>query len=258
VRGQETQGNVHWLRVTFESEPNVVVPALVALPTTATSSRAVLLAFPSGKQEAIEKHADMILKLVASSYAVICPDYRFVGELNANGPVWLVHGILWGRPAVAMAARDLRAAAHAAALLPGVTCKTVALVAFGSTAVSGLLATALDESNTIAAFACNELGCTYRASAPHFPPGNTFELLARRNRPEELAQATPPVLPNILTLGDLPEIAACLFPRFALLGGVADPTLYQPLCYARMRVESEALGKEQIAQWVINLPLDED
>lgn len=253
VRGATTLGAVEWLKVTFESEPGVMVPGLIAKAASGVTSHGAVLAAPGGKQEAIRQWRDSIEGLTAAGWVVLCPDYRCTGELAAKTPVWLLHGILWGRPLVAMTARDLRAAVHALAALPDVQVGSVALVALGPTAVPGLLAAALDGGQTLEAFACDNLGPTYATDSPPFPLGDTFELLQRRSRPEELVDLAPPVLPNILGVGDLPEIAACMTPRPMLLAGVGDPAPYAAIISAGARVDAQPAATADILAWLQSL-----
>jgi len=254
VRGEDRDGDVRWLRATFESEPGVVVPALVAEPAVAPGPLAgVVLALPGGKAQALDEHRELVEGLVATGRAVLCPDHRVTGELAAESAVWLVHGILWGRPVAAMAARDLRAAARALASMPEVAGGSVALVALDGTATAGLLAAALDGGEAIAAFACDALGPTYRCCDPSAPTQDPQGAPRRASRPQELARHAWRVLPNLLTVGDLPEVLACLAPRPGLIGGVADAEPYTGMAWKGIHLEERPLGPADLARWLARL-----
>jgi hypothetical protein len=251
-RGEEQSGDGRLLRLSFPSEPGVIIPALVILPPPSQGPmEGVVLAAPEGKQQALTEFKDLLARLVRRGKAVLCLDHRLVGELAAKEEVWLVHGILWGRPLAAMAARDLRAAARILASMPGVASGGAALVAFGRLGVPALLAAALDGGEAIRELVCSELGPTYHSGQVSYPPGDTAELINRRSRPANLARLQPPVLPNVLKIGDLPEIAACVLPRRALLGGVGDPAPYQALCRAGLQVQADPLSLEAVGEWLL-------
>lgn len=251
VRGEDRDGDVRWLRVAFESEPGVVVPALVAEPPAAPGPLAgVVLALPGGKAQALDEHRDLVQELVAAGRTVMCLDHRVVGELAGDGAVWLVHGILWGRPVAAMAARDLRAGACALASMPEVASDSVTLVALDGTATAGLLAAALDGGQAIAAFACDTLGPTYRRCDPSVPSASAHEAAHRAGRPQEMAQHAWRVLPNLLTVADLPEVLACLAPRPGLIGGVVDAEPYVGMAWEGLVVQQEPLAPADLARWL--------
>ncbi|MBC7288523.1 MAG: hypothetical protein H5T86_10870 [Armatimonadetes bacterium] len=174
------------------------------------------------------------------------PDYRFTGELRAHEEVWLVHGILWGRPVVAMAARDIRAAARASRSLLQSTGQGVTVVALEATGVPALLAAALDKTEDIAAVVCQCIGPTYRSGNLAYPEGETSQVPTRRSRPDALAHSLPPVVPNILKVGDLPELVACALPRRVVLGDAQDAQAYAGLERFGVKLSPEPLTQAEI------------
>ncbi|MCD6350639.1 MAG: acetylxylan esterase, partial [Armatimonadetes bacterium] len=251
VRGEETAEGLRWRRLVFEGERGVQVPGIVVEPEVASGPlRGVVIAAPGGKKEVLKAYRQQVERLARKGWAVLCPDFRFTGELTGNTSVWMLHGILWGRPVGAMAARDLRAAAHALASLPEVGAGSVALVAMGKTGIAGLVAAALDAGEKIGAFACSDLGPTFRQAQPRFPKGDTYDILRRRYRPAELAADVDRVLPNILKVGDLPELVACLTATRALVGGVGDLAPYDGLGGSALLLEAQPTSMHDLVRWL--------
>lgn len=250
-RGETVAEGIRLRRVVFESEPGVRVPAVIAEPAVSPGGlRAVVLAAPGGKAHALTEHGELVRALVGMGCAVMCPDYRLAGELSARDDVWLLHGILWGRPVAAMTARDLSAAATTLSALPEVAGTGVALVALGSTGVPAIIAAALDGGEAIAALACQEVGPTYRSGTLAFPEGDTAEIRKRRSRPAALAAALPPVIPNILKIADLPELAACILPRPLLLAGVEEEQPYAGISSLGARVQGRPATANELVSWL--------
>ncbi len=253
-RGEIRERGLVLRRIVYESEPGIKIPAVVAEPPVAAGPlKPAVLACPGGKATALAEHRGLVEALVSAGLAVVIPDYRFTGELAAKDGVWLVHGILWGRPVAAMTARDIRAAARVARGLPETTNDGAAVIAIDAAGVPALLAAAIDDAGDIAALACQRLGPTYRSGNLAYPAGETSEIHKRRSRPDALAHSLPPVIPNVLKVGDLPEMTACALPRPLLLGGVEDEQAFSGLVPAGLRIQTQPLSDEDIARWAASL-----
>ncbi|MBC7287078.1 MAG: hypothetical protein H5T86_03345 [Armatimonadetes bacterium] len=96
------------------------------------------------------------------------------------------------------------------------------MLALDAAGVPAVLGGAFDEAGDVASVVCQRIESTYRSGHLAYPEGETSEIHKRRGRPDALAHSLPPVIPNILKVGDLPELVACILPRPVVLGG-AEP-----------------------------------
>ncbi len=169
--------------LSFRTERDVRIPAYW-LPAPGDGPRPALLALhPEGKAEALR--TPLVRQLHAAGWSVLAPDLRFRGELQRD---WFQNTVLWGRPEAGMAAWDARACIEWLYERPEVDPKSLAVLGEGDQGVVALLAAALDERVTATVADCSET--TYRDGG-----------------------AGLPVIPNILRVADVPQLAALLAPR---------------------------------------------
>ena len=119
---------------------------------------------------------DSVEKLLADGSTVMLPDVRFTGELKMN---WHLNAVIWGRPEAGMIAHDVKRAVDHLGV------DQARVVASGDLGIAALLAGILDPRVSVAA---DDLK-SYR-------DGRVY-----------------PVIPNILRVGDVPEIAKLLGAR---------------------------------------------
>lgn len=169
--------------VSFRSERDVRVPA-VWLPGAGDGPWPVLIAVhPEGKAAALQ--SPVVQGLHQQGYAVLAPDVRLRGELSRD---WFYNSILWGRPEAGMAVTDVLACVQWLYGREDVDVRSITLLGEGDQGVVALLAAGLDERVTATIADCCET--TYRDGGEGLP-----------------------VIPNILRVADVPQIASLVAPR---------------------------------------------
>jgi cephalosporin-C deacetylase-like acetyl esterase len=169
--------------VSFRSERDVRVPA-VWLPGPGEGPWPALIAVhPDGKAAALR--LSVVQGLHSQGYAVLAPDVRLRGELSRE---WLHNSILWGRPEAGMAVTDVLACVQWLYGREDVDVRSLTLLGEGDQGVVALLAAGLDERVTATIADCCET--TYRDGGEGLP-----------------------VIPNILRVADVPQIASLVAPR---------------------------------------------
>jgi dienelactone hydrolase len=171
-------------KVSYSSEIEFTVPALLLRPKSAAQSPAAIVLAPGGKSEVVSQRAPLVRDLLEAGFVVLAPDVRLRGELQFK---WDLNSVIWGRPEAGMAAHDTKQAADYLRRRSDVDSQHIVCVGLGDLGVTALLSGVADPG--IAAVAATALGATYRAG---------------RDRP---------LLPRLLLDGDLPQIAALLAPR---------------------------------------------
>jgi len=159
---------------TYPSEKGISIPALLFTPKHAKQAPAAIV-IGKGKPHDRALADD----LVARGFVVLAPDVRLFGELAIK---WHLNAVIWGRPEAGMGAHDVKRAVDWLASRPDVDPKRICVVGLGDAGVVALLAGAIDER--IRAVAADDIAKTYRDGREQ------------------------PVIPNVLRVGDLPEIAA--------------------------------------------------
>jgi len=165
-------------RLTYPSEAEVDVPALLFRPKAEGRRPAAIVLSPGGKRDLLAKPA-LVEELVKRGFVVLAPDVRLRGELRIK---WDLNCVAWGRPEAGMAAHDVKRAVDLLAARDDVDPKRIACIGLGDMGVAALLAGAIDPR--LSAVAASDLGKTYGAGREH------------------------PILPRLLRHGDLPQIAA--------------------------------------------------
>jgi dienelactone hydrolase len=198
----------HW---TFETEPGVIVPAVLHVPDgVSTNARrpAVLVVDEDGKQAACDR--GLVERLVKAGFVGLALDYRGTGETAGTVPAYedvadynlSNYALYLGRPLAGMRVFDILCAVDFLAGRPDVDVRRIAVAGRGMGAFTGMLAAAFDER--IAAVAAEEMLATW-----------VF--------PEEFDRiGISYLIPNILTVGDVGHLAACVAPRPLLLVNAVD------------------------------------
>jgi len=169
--------------VSFRSERDVRVPA-VWLPGEGSGPWPALIAVhPEGKAAALR--LPVVQGLHSQGYAVLAPDVRLRGELSRQ---WLHNSILWGRPEAGMAVTDVLACVQWLYGREDVDVRSITLLGEGDQGVVALLAAGLDERVTATIADCCET--TYRDGGDGLP-----------------------IIPNVLRVADVPQIASLVAPR---------------------------------------------
>jgi cephalosporin-C deacetylase-like acetyl esterase len=169
--------------LSIRSELDVRVPAIWLPPEGETRGPVVIAAHPEGKEAAVR--LPTVQGLRSAGYAVLAPDVRLKGEMARE---WLHNSIIWGRPEAGMAVTDLRAWVDWLWEQEGVDPRSVVLLGEGELGVAALLAAGLDERITATVADCMQT--TYRDGGEGLP-----------------------VIPNILRVADVPQIASLAAPR---------------------------------------------
>lgn len=169
--------------VSFRSEPDVRIPAVWVPGTVPRPWRSVLALHPEGKLGAL--NSPLVRGLLDAGYAVLAPDVRLRGEQHRE---WLQNSLLWGRPEAGMAATDAGACVQWLLEREEVDPRSVLVVGEGDQGITALLAMSADER--IAGGVADCLGTTYRDGGEGLP-----------------------VIPNVLRVADVPQIASLAAPR---------------------------------------------
>jgi dienelactone hydrolase len=189
----------------IEVEPEFGVPAvLVESPSSGDSRPLVIAIHPDGKRAAWALARTELRRRVASGERVLLLDPRWMGECAAAGPAQTVemNGIILGRPALVEGTRDVLAAVAWARSQRGVDPSGVSLMGWSDAGVLALMAGALD--TRIASVDVRDLAATYAEGR------------------------SGPRAPHLLSVADLPHLAALIAPRELSLTGVAEPGEYSP------------------------------
>jgi cephalosporin-C deacetylase-like acetyl esterase len=203
--------------VSFRSERDVRVPAVLA-PGSGSGPWPVLIALhPEGKSAALA--TGTVGGLQEAGFAVLAPDVRFCGELRRD---WTLNCIAWGRPEAGLAAWDLRACVDWLLEQEDVDPDGIALLGEGSHGVTALIAAGLDERITAVIADCCET--TYRDGGEGLP-----------------------VIPNILRVADVPQLASLAAPRPVWLYRVPEDRVGFPSrrYYDWTRRTFQSLGEQE-------------
>jgi dienelactone hydrolase len=178
-------------KLRIRTEPEIVVPALLFLPSKSKPNSLVVVLSSMGKKAIVDKRPDVIVGLLEGGAAVLLPDVRLTGELGRN---WDWNTVHWGRPELGMALTDIRACLNSLSARDDLRKVPIGIVGLDDAGVTALVVGALEPK--FAAVAIDNLGKTYAEG---------------RMRP---------LVPNLARLCDLPQIAAAISPRPLIIGGV--------------------------------------
>jgi cephalosporin-C deacetylase-like acetyl esterase len=193
--GREERDGVTVVSVLVQTEPDVRVPVLELSPSEggAAPLPAVVVADSQGKALLAAEHWDELVALARRGLRVVLVDPRFYGEWSLRADVQRLNGILFGRPPAAVGAHDLLAVVRWLQEREGVDPARVALVGLGDAGPLVVMAGGLEPS--VAAVAADAIGPTYAAGRES------------------------PTTCGLVTVGDLPELAAACAPRPLWLAG---------------------------------------
>ncbi|MFN7995034.1 MAG: acetylxylan esterase [Bryobacteraceae bacterium] len=201
-------------KLTYESEPGILVPALVYVPASASGKLpAILYADGDGKSAAAEDAA----RLVRKGFIVLAPDLRGMGEtrpvLDRKGEFVRYFGdyddattaILLGKTLVGMRAADIVRGLDLLAARPDVDSNQLYGYGKGGATVPLLHAASFDPR--LRKLALDEMLVSYDALETHRIHRQMYEQ----------------VVPSALKYYDLPELAEALAPRPVWLLDAVNP-----------------------------------
>lgn len=201
----------HW---TLETEPGVIVPAVLLLPAEGPGKLkwpAVIVVDEEGKKSAFER--GLVDGLLSSGRVVLAIDYRGTGETAGTVPSIEYgpgtpeynlsnYGLFIGRPIMGMWSFDVRCATDLLASRVEVDLARISVAGRGRGGLAALLAAAIDER--IHSLALEEMLVTWVFKEEFRDIGLAY------------------FIPRILTLADMPQLIACLAPRPALIVNPVD------------------------------------
>ncbi|MBI3971679.1 MAG: acetylxylan esterase [Chloroflexi bacterium] len=203
----------------YWSEDGVPVPALLFRPRSSPAKRlpAVVYTSPAGKGRTPELRS--IHEVVRAGAIVLAIDYRGQGETAGSGGTEgelpaVERGIMLHRPLFGGRVWDVLRGVDYLATRPDVDPAAVSVWGEGGAALLALHAAALDER--VAGAACLGLPASYRARA-----GGSVNL-------EPWV-----VVPNLLALADVPDLAALVAPRPLVTGTTAEAAEMVPRLVSR-------------------------
>jgi dienelactone hydrolase len=188
-------------KLTYESEPGIVIPAVLAIPERAAGGEAVLVADCAGKSAS----ASLIDRLAREGKVVLAADIRACGELSERGPrgvdPWygdyrnITAALHLGRTMAGVRARDITAGVDLLLARRDLGVRQVTAHGVGHASLPALLATAFD--TRIAAAELDGLLQSYQAVAG-----------TRLHR-----RAYEQVLPGALRHFDIEDLVRAVAPR---------------------------------------------
>ncbi len=185
------------VRALIRTEADIRVPVVMLLPDArAGRVPAVVIASGAGKASFLAANWDSVAELVQDGICVVVADPRFMGEWALDANAGRMNGIFLGRPPAAVGSHDLMAVASWLRMRPEIQSDNVGVVGVGDAGPLAVISAALDPG--IAYAIAPDIGRTYAAGR------------------------VDPTAPHLVTVGDLPEIAASCAPRSVLLGEFAD------------------------------------
>lgn len=196
----------------LQPEPDLPLPVLHRVKKgTAAPRKACVLLHLDGKAEAL-KHP-FARGLLDAGWAVFAPDLRATGETRPNGDAVAgapdhnsaEHALWVGRPLLGQWVADVQHLLDALAMQSDLQRETTAVVGLGAAGIVALTAGALAEDR-VGAVAAVETMTSYVTDAA-YPAGTRMGLL----------------VPGLLTVGDVPQIAALNAPhRLVIVGGTTS------------------------------------
>ncbi len=200
LRTQEAPSlRTEWLAI--RGEPDVEVPAVLLLPPGAARVPLVVVAAPEGKSAFLSAEWEAVEALLLAQVAVLALDVRYYGELGWHRDVLRLNGIVLGRPPAAVGTTDLLAGVEYASRRPEVDGERIGVVGLGEAGALVVFAGALRPGLRVAA---PELGSLYE-------------------------EDREPTACHLVTIGDLPEIAALCGRGTTALSGAEHPESYEGL-----------------------------
>jgi len=197
VLGRESREDLLAVRVLVHAEPDTRIPVVMLLPEPRAGRRpAVVVASSDGKAALLSSQWSALASLVRRGTCVALADARPFGEWSYRADIQRLNGIFFGRPPAAIAAHDLLAVAAWLRGRPEVDPARVGLLGLGDAGPPALMAAAMEPQ--VAFVAAPDIGKTYAEGR------------------------TEPVASHLVTVGDLPQIAAACAPRPIWVSGIED------------------------------------
>jgi hypothetical protein len=199
---------------TLEPEPGVIVPAVLVLPAGASAQSpraAVVVVDEEGKKSAFDR--GVVDALLARGRVVLAIDGRGLGETAGTVPSIEYgpgtpeynlsnYGLFIGRPILAMWAFDARCATDLLASRAEVDGGRISMAGRGRGGLAAVLAAAYDDR--VQSVAAEEMLGTWVFNEEVRDVGLAY------------------FIPRILTVGDVPQLVACLAPRPVLIVNPVD------------------------------------
>jgi cephalosporin-C deacetylase-like acetyl esterase len=223
-------------KLTYESEPGAMVPALLLVPSQGASRKpAVLFADARGKS-AVAAEAE---ELASRGYLVLVPDLRGFGETqpslerrdyffrNFGDYETAMTALLIGKTMAGMRAADVTAGIAVLATRSDADVSRLAVIGRGAAALPALLATLFE--NRIASLALDGMLVSY-------------QMVATERMNQGIADQ---IIPSALKYFDLPDVIAAVSPRRVAVFNGVNP-LGQELPIGRLREEYAAAKATEI------------
>ena len=235
VLSRETRDGVRVVRLTIATEPDIRVPVVLLMPEGRSRRLpGLVVASDEGKATLLATEWQALAGLARAGFCVAVPDVRFFGEWSLSADVQRLNGIFFGRPPAAVGSHDLVAVAEWLRGRPEVEAETVGVIGRGDAGPLAIMAGALDPN--IGAIVGTNLGRTYAEGRDN------------------------PTACHLVTVGDLPELAAACTPRAVWASGVTDAGRWVVTREAygmageagRLRVEgrTSSVGEAEVVEWV--------
>lgn len=178
-------------KIRVQSEEGIEVPLLLVRAENSGPHPLVIILHSGGKNEVMNRLAQLPQSLAENGMIVAIPDVRLCGELSRK---WFYNTICFGRPEAGMALTDIRACLDALIKRDDVDSGRITLLGMDEAGALALIAGALE--SRIGSIVVNKLGIVYSEGR------------------------WQPMIPGILRIGDLEHISATIAPRRLLIGGV--------------------------------------
>ena len=229
VRERSSQGKAVLEKIYFLSEIGQPIPGLLWLPDSVAGAkpprRTVLIVDERGK--AAVAASNLVEPLLAHGFAVLSVDLRGrgetlgrIGNTRDNNYHLLWHSILWGRPIAGRRAFDLIRALDFVESRKDLSSEGLTVVGIGDESLPVLLAAAADKriSRVVASdYLSSFLSAMVTAKAASRPEylkiWNSMAMNWGKIEGAGLRVDLGTVLPGVLEIGDLPDLAALIAPR---------------------------------------------
>ena len=180
-----------WEVISYQSEAQVRIPAVLLRPPTDESTPVSILLHPEGKSGwgGPDNLHSLAQALLEAGHALLLPDPRLHGEMHQS---WRLNSVVWGRPEAGMATQDVLAAVNWIHGREEFDAKRILVLGRGDMGVTALSVAALEPRVTACVADC--CGTTYRDGGEGLP-----------------------VIPNLLREMDVPQLGSLIAPRKLLL-----------------------------------------
>lgn len=191
-------------KVTFFSDRDVFVPALVLKPkVTPLLVPGVVYLTPDGKSAATERRE--VRELVRAGCVVLAMDYRGIGETGTDDNIVARNGFMLGKPIFGERVWDVMRGMDYLTLRQEIDAQRLYVYGEAAAGLIALYAAAVDERVQVA--------CADRFLVSYKPQPSSNPTAA----PAPFAEPVSNFLPNILTLGDVNDVASWAAPRQLIL-----------------------------------------